>query len=157
MDPEESVNSSDGEELPDGCEVLPNSGGSVPSLEGNFEETGVTSKHMGSGMPTAELPQMEVLAKRKSVVSMLDQPMTDSAFIATNGASEREFGISLCRQRTRTKSYLEIRLKVVVDKTTTLQEGSFVLLRLSEPALLSGYSTSSKCSSLAQTKIEGIG
>ena len=136
------------------AKYLPNSGGAIPSLEGNSEEADATSKPMGSGMPTAELPQMEVLAERKSVISRLDQPMTDSAFIATYGASERNWGfhsVATVPEQVVPRNTL----KVVVDKTTTLQEGSFVLLRLSEPALLSGIQLPRNAPLVAQAKIEG--
>ena len=105
-------------------------------------------------MPTTELPQMEVMAERKSVVSRLDQPMTDSAFIATYGASERNWGfhsVATVPEQIIPRNTL----KVVVDKTTTLQEGSFVLLRLSEPALLSGIQLPRNAPLVAQAKIEG--
>ena len=46
-------------------------------------------------------------------------------------------------------------LKVVVDKTTTLQEGSFVELRLAEAAQLQGIRLPRNAPLVAQAKIEG--
>ncbi|MBR8758711.1 conjugative transposon protein TraM [Porphyromonas levii] len=114
----------------------------------------VASQNEVSVARATELPQMEMLAERKSVVSMLDQPMTDSAFIADYGASERNLGfhsVATVAEQVVARNTL----KVVVDKTTTLQEGSFVVLRLSEAAQLQGIRLPRNAPLVAQAKIGG--
>lgn len=114
----------------------------------------MTPRNEVSVAQTTDLPQMEVLAEQKSVVSMLDQPMTDSAFIADYGARERNLGfhsVATVAEQVVPRNTL----KVVVDKTTTLQEGSFVVLRLSEAAQLQGIRLPCNAPLVAQAKIEG--
>lgn len=114
----------------------------------------VNNEPLTTNAPATDLPQMEVLAERKPVVSMLEQPMTDSAFIANYGASERNLGffsVGNVAKEVVTRNTL----KVVVDKTTTLQEGSFVVLRLSEDAHFQGIRLSRNAPLVAQVKIEG--
>lgn len=114
----------------------------------------VNNEPLTTNAPATELPQMEVVAERKLVVSMLEQPMTDSAFIADYGVSERNLGF-LSIATVANKVVPRNTLKVVVDKTTTLQEGSFVVLRLSEDAHFQGIRLSRNAPLVAQAKIEG--
>lgn len=132
------------------AKYLPNSGATaMPS-----ESAVMVSENVATNAPIAEPPQIEVVAERKSVVSMLEQPMTDSAFIADYGASERNLGF-LSMATVANKVIPRNTLKVVVDKTTTLQEGSFVVLRLSEDAQLQGIRLARNAPLVAQAKIEG--
>lgn len=132
------------------AKYLPNSGASAMSSE----SAAMASENVATNSPIADLPQMEVLAEQKPVVSMLEQPMTDSAFIANYGTSERNLGffsVGTVAKEVVTRNTL----KVVVDKTTTLQEGSFVVLRLSEDAHFQGIRLSRNAPLVAQAKIEG--
>ncbi|MBR8713912.1 conjugative transposon protein TraM [Porphyromonas levii] len=129
----------------------------MPTVGAGINSSGsasVASQNEVSVAQITELPQMEVVAERKSVVSMLEQPMTDSAFIADYGASERNLGF-LSMATVANKVIPRNTLKVVVDKTTTLQEGSFVVLRLSEDAQLQGIRLARNAPLVAQAKIEG--
>lgn len=132
------------------AKYLPNSGASAMSSE----SAAMASENVATNSPIADLPQMEVLAEQKPVVSMLEQPMTDSAFIADYGVSERNLGF-LSIATVANKVVPRNTLKVVVDKTTTLQEGSFVVLRLSEDAHFQGIRLSRNAPLVAQAKIEG--
>lgn len=132
------------------AKYMPNAGvGAMPT-----DSKPVPSENINSQTSTAELPQMEVMAERKSVVSMLDQPMSDSAFIADFGASERNLGFHSVATKVE-QVVPRNTLKVVVDRTTTLQEGSFVVLRLSESAQVQGIRLPRNTPLVAQAKIEG--
>lgn len=98
-----------------------------PSATNAKEETSVTSA-------STTLPEVELMPERKHLVSSLEQPMTDSAFIAEYAGKERNLGFhSLSAQR---PAPLRNTLRCVVDRTTTLQEGDFIVLRLPEGARL---------------------
>ena len=98
-------------------------------------------------------PSMEVLAERKQVVSSLNQPMTDEEFMEEYGTKPRNLGFhSLV---TTTTSPTRNTLKVVVDRTTTLQEGDYVALRLLETARIKDIRIPKQSKLIAQAKMEG--
>ena len=120
-----------------------------PSAANAKEETSVTS------VSTTKTPlsTMELMPERKHLVSSLEQPMTDSAFIAEYSGRERNLGFhSLSAQR---PAPLRNTLRCVVDRTTTLQEGDFIVLRLTEGARLHNLSLPRYSRIVAQAKIEG--
>lgn len=117
-----------------------------PSATNAKEETSVTSA-------STTLPEVELMPERKHLVSSLEQPMTDSAFIAEYAGKERNLGFhSLSAQR---PAPLRNTLRCVVDRTTTLQEGDFIVLRLTEGARLHNLSLPCYSRIVAQAKIEG--
>lgn len=98
-------------------------------------------------------PLMEVLTERRQVVSSLEQPMTDSAFIQEYGVKPRNWNfLSL---RTASSSAMRNTLRVVVDRTTTLKEGDYVVLRLLETARIKNLRIPRQSRLVAQAKIEG--
>lgn len=98
-------------------------------------------------------PSMEVLAERKQVVSSLDQPMSNKAFMEEYGTQQRNMGFySLATATTYTTRNT---LKVVVDRTTTLKEGDYVALRLLETARIKDLRIPRQSKLIAQAKIEG--
>lgn len=69
---------------------------------------------------------LEALTEQKSIVSSLAQPMSDSAFIQEYGARERHLGFhSINKGATIPQRNT---LRVVVDRTTTLQEGEYAAI-----------------------------
>ncbi|KGL51786.1 conjugal transfer protein TraM [Porphyromonas canoris] len=117
-----------------------------PSATNAKEETSVTSA-------STTLPEVELMPERKHLVSSLEQPMTDSAFIAEYAGRERNLGFhSLSAQR---PNPLRNTLRCVVDRTTTLQEGDIIVLRLTEGARLHTLSLPRYSRIVAQAKIEG--
>lgn len=102
---------------------------------------------------TEQEPMLEVLTERKQIVSSLEQPMTDSAFIQEYGTKARNMGF---HSLTGTEvSTMRNTLKVVVDRTTTLQEGDYVALRLLETARIKDVRIPRQSKLIAQAKIEG--
>lgn len=87
------------------------------------------------------LPAVELLPEKRAIVSSLDRPMSDSAFIAEYGHKERNFGFRSAD--VPASSVTRNTLRVVVDRTTTLQHGDFVQLRLLESARLHDLSSPS--------------
>lgn len=101
---------------------------------------------------TAE-PVTEVLTERKQIVSSLEQPMTDKEFMEEYGTKPRNLRFhSLV---TTTTSPTRNTLRVVVDKTTTLQEGDYVALRLLETARIKDTRIPKQSKLIAQAKMEG--
>ena len=98
-------------------------------------------------------PSMEVLAERKQVVSSLDQPMSNKAFMEEYGTQERN--MSFYSLATATTYTTRNTLKVVVDRTTTLKEGDYVALRLLETARIKDLRIPRQSKLIAQAKIEG--
>lgn len=104
------------------------------------------------GKQTSE-PAMEALREEKSVVSSLAQPMSDSTFIQEYGAKERHLGFhSLSTEKPSVQANT---LPVVVDRTTTLQEGDIVALRLLEAARIKDLHIPRGTKLMALAKIEG--
>lgn len=102
---------------------------------------------------TEQEPMMEVLTERKQIISSLNQPMTDEEFMEEYGTKPRNLGLhSLV---TTTSSPMRNTLKVVVDRTTTLQEGDYVALRLMETARIKDTRILKQSKLIAQAKIEG--
>ena len=102
---------------------------------------------------TEQEPMMEVLTERKQIISSLNQPMTDEEFMEEYGTKPRNLGFhSLV---TTTSSPMRNTLKVVVDRTTTLQEGDYVALRLMETARIKDTRILKQSKLIAQAKIEG--
>ncbi len=99
------------------------------------------------------LPVMELLPEKKQVVSSLDQPVSDSAFIAEYGYRERNFGF--LSPGAPESSVSRNTLRVVVDRTVTLQQGDFVQLRLLESARLQDLSIPRHTRLMAQARIDG--
>lgn len=101
---------------------------------------------------TAE-PVTEVLTERKQIVSSLEQPMTDKEFMEEYGTKPRNLRfLSLV---TTTTSPTRNTLRVVVDKTTTLQEGDYVALRLLETVRIKDTRIPKQSKLIAQAKMEG--
>ena len=106
-----------------------------------------------SKVATVGEPMLEALTEQKSIVSSLAQPMSDSAFIQEYGTKERHLGFhSLASQKNAVQRNT---LLVVVDRTTTLQEGEYVTLRLLETARIKGLRIPRGGKLIAQAKIEG--
>lgn len=102
---------------------------------------------------TEQEPMMEVLTERKQIVSSLEQPMTDKEFMEEYGTKPRNLRFhSLV---TTTTSPTRNTLRVVVDKTTTLQEGDYVALRLLETARIKDTRIPKQSKLIAQAKMEG--
>ncbi|MDO4707999.1 MAG: conjugative transposon protein TraM [Porphyromonadaceae bacterium] len=98
-------------------------------------------------------PILEALTERREVVSSLAQPMTDSIFMSEYGTKERHLGFhSLASQKDAVQRNT---LRVVVDRTTTLQEGEYVALRLLETARIKDLRIPRGGKLIAQAKIEG--
>lgn len=102
---------------------------------------------------TVNEPQMEVLVETKPVVSSLDQPMSDAEFIQAYGLSPRNLGFHSLKSKD--SSAVRNSLRVVVDKTTTVQEGDYVVLRLLETAKVQGLRIPRQSRLIAQAKIAG--
>lgn len=106
-----------------------------------------------SNATTAGEPMLEALTEQKSIVSSLAQPMSDSTFIQEYGTKERHLGFhSLASQKNTVQRNT---LRVVVDRTTTLQEGEYVTLRLLETARIKDLRIPRGGKLIAGAKIEG--
>lgn len=114
------------------------------------QERSIAEPQMAS---TEQDPMMEVLTERKQIVSSLNQPMTDSIFIQEYGTKSRNLGFH--SPTAAMTSTTRNTLRVVVDKTTTLQEGDYVALRLLETARIKDVRIPRQSKLIAQAKIEG--
>lgn len=97
--------------------------------------------------------KMEVLTEKKPLVSSLNQPMSDADFMLEYGTKPRNMGFHSI-QRTMS-STMRNTLKVVVDRTVTIQEGDYVALRLMETARINNVRIPRQSKLIAQAKIEG--
>lgn len=132
--------------LPQGSQIPPN------AFVGASERTIAEAQPKGGVTATSE-PTLEALTEQRSIVSSLAQPMTDSAFIQEYGTRERQLGFhSINKQATSPQRNT---LRVVVDRTTTLQEGDYVALRLLETARIRDLRIPRGSKLIAQAKIEG--
>ncbi len=132
--------------LPQGSQIPPN------AFVGASERTIAEPQTKGGATATSE-PLLEALSEAKELVSSLAQPMSDSAFIQEYGTRERQLGFhSLSKQATSPQRNT---LSVVVDRTTTLQEGEYVSLRLLETARIRDLRIPRGSKLIAQAKIEG--
>ena len=122
------------------------SGNATPNPSANSSDKSVKP-------PASELPAAELSPERETVVSSLDQPISDSAFIAEYGYKERNMGF-----RSVGKPALSIArktLSVVVDRTTTIRQGDFLRLRLAESARIEGMTLPPNTVLIAQSTIDG--
>ncbi|ETK08226.1 conjugal transfer protein TraM [Tannerella sp. oral taxon BU063 isolate Cell 6/7/9] len=103
--------------------------------------------------PASELPAAELSPERETVVSSLDQPISDSTFIAEYGYKERNMGFRSVGKAT--PSIARNTLSVVVDRTTTIRQGDFLRLRLAEPARIEGMTLPPNTVLIAQSTIDG--
>ena len=127
--------------------------GTPPNVFTPAQERPTTEDKSGTASLASSAPSMEVLAERKQVVSSLEQPMTDKEFIQEYGTKPRNLGFHSLT--TATSSSIRNTLKVVVDRTTTLQEGDYVALRLMETARIKDLRIPRQSKLIAQAKIEG--
>ena len=107
-----------------------------------------------SGGAAKEEAPMEIIADHKPLVSALDQPMSDEAFMEMYGAKERNMSFHSL-SNSSVHSGKRNTLCVVVDKTTTLKEGDYVALRLLETARVQQISIPKHSLLMAQAKIDG--
>lgn len=117
------------------------------------QERPTTEDKAGTPSLSSSSPSMEVLAERKRVISSLEQPMTDEEFMEEYGAKPRNLGFHSLA--TTIGSPMRNTLKVVVDRTTTLQEGDYVALRLLETARIKDTRIPKQSKLIAQAKMEG--
>ena len=103
--------------------------------------------------PASELPAAELSPERETVVSSLDQPISDSAFIAEYGYKERNMGFRSVGKTA--PSIARNTLSVVVDRTTTIRQGDFLRLRLAESARIEGMTLPPNTVLIAQSTIDG--
>ena len=103
--------------------------------------------------PASELPAAELSPERETVVSSLDQPISDSAFIAEYGYKERNMGF--CSVGKKASFIARNTLSVVVDRTTTIRQGDFLRLRLAESARIEGMTLPRNTVLIAQSTIDG--
>ena len=115
--------------------------------------TSPTPERSTAKVPASELPAAELSPERETVVSSLDQPISDSAFIAEYGYKERNMGF--CSVGKATPSIARNTLSVVVDRTTTIRQGDFLRLRLAEPARIEGMTLPPNTVLIAQSTIDG--
>ena len=141
--------------------------GEVDQLELLEKSYQMTAKYLPSGNtstsptperstakpPTSELPAAELSLERETVVSSLDQPISDSAFIAEYGYKERNMGFRSVGKAT--PSIARNTLSVVVDRTTTIRQGDFLRLRLAESARIEGMTLPPNTVLIAQSTIDG--
>lgn len=127
--------------------------GTLPNAFTPAQERPTTEEKAETASLASSAPSMEVLAERKQVVSSLEQPMTDKEFIQEYGTKPRNLGFHSLT--TATSSSIRNTLKVVVDRTTTLQEGDYVALRLMETARIKDLRIPRQSKLIAQAKIEG--
>ena len=115
--------------------------------------TSPTPERSTAKVPASELPAAELSPERETVVSSLDQPISDSAFIAEYGYKERNMGF--CSVGKATPSIARNTLSVVVDRTTTIRQGDFLRLRLAESARIEGMTLPPNTVLIAQSTIDG--
>ena len=122
------------------------SGNATPNQSANSSDKSVKP-------PASELPAAELSPERETVVSSLDQPISDSAFIAEYGYKERNMGF---RSVGKKASFIARNtLSVVVDRTTTIRQGDFLRLRLAESARIEGMTLPPNTVLIAQSTIDG--
>ena len=122
------------------------SGNATPNPSANSSDKSVKP-------PASELPAAELSPEREAVVSSLDQPISDSAFIAEYGYKERNMGF--CSVGKPALSIARNTLSVVVDRTTTIRQGDFLRLRLAESARIEGMALPPNTVLIAQSTIDG--
>ena len=122
------------------------SGNATPNPSANSSDKSVKP-------PASELPAAELSPERETVVSSLDQPTSDSAFIAEYGYKERNMGF--CSVGKKASFIARNTLSVVVDRTTTIRQGDFLRLRLAESARIEGMALPSNTVLIAQSTIDG--
>ena len=122
------------------------SGNATPNQSANSSDKSVK-------LPASELPAAELSPERETVVSSLDQPISDSAFIAEYGYKERNMGFRSVGKAT--PSIARNTLSVVVDRTTTIRQGDFLRLRLAESARIEGMTLPPNTVLIAQSTIDG--
>lgn len=127
--------------------------GTLPNAFTPAQERPTTEEKAETASLASSAPSMEVLAERKQLVSSLEQPMTDKEFIQEYGTKPRNLGFH--SPTTATSSSIRNTLKVVVDRTTVLQEGDYVTLRLMETARIKDLRIPRQSKLIAQAKIEG--
>ena len=115
--------------------------------------TSPTPERSTAKVPASELPAAELSLERETVVSSLDQPISDSAFIAEYGYKERNMGFRSVGKAT--PSIARNTLSVVVDRTTTIRQGDFLRLRLAESARIEGMTLPHNTVLIAQSTIDG--
>ena len=115
--------------------------------------TSPTPERSTTKPPASELPAAELSPERETVVSSLDQPISDSAFIAEYGYKERNMGFRSVGKST--PSIARNTLSVVVDRTTTIRQGDFLRLRLAESARIEGMVLPPNTVLIAQSTIDG--
>ena len=115
--------------------------------------TSPTLERSTAKVPASELPAAELSPERETVVSSLDQPISDSAFIAEYGYKERNMGFRSVGKAT--PSIARNTLSVVVDRTTTIRQGDFLRLRLAESARIEGMTLPPNTVLIAQSTIDG--
>ena len=115
--------------------------------------TSPTPERSTAKVPASELPAAELLPERETVVSSLDQPISDSAFIAEYGYKERNMGF--CSVGKKASFIARNTLSVVVDRTTTIRQGDFLRLRLAESARIEGMTLPPNTVLIAQSTIDG--
>ena len=103
--------------------------------------------------PASELPAAELSPERETVVSSLDQPISDSTFIAEYGGKERNMSFHSVGKAT--PPIARNTLSVVVDRTTTIRQGDFLRLRLAESARIEGMTLPPNTVLIAQSTIDG--
>ena len=122
------------------------SGNATPNPSANSSDKSVKP-------PASELPAAELSPERETVVSSLDQPISDSAFIAEYGYKERNMGF--CSVGKKASFIARNTLSVVVDRTTTIRQGDFLRLRLAESARIEGMTLPPNTVLIAQSTIDG--
>ena len=115
--------------------------------------TSPTPERSTTKPPASELPAAELSPERETVVSSLDQPISDSAFITEYGYKERNMGFHSVGKAT--PSIARNTLSVVVDRTTTIRQGDFLRLRLAESARIEGMTLPPNTVLIAQSTIDG--
>lgn len=115
--------------------------------------TSPTPERSTAKVPASELPAAELSPERETVVSSLDQPISDSTFIAEYGYKERN--LSFRSVGKSTPSIARNTLSVVVDRTTTIRQGDFLRLRLAESARIEGMTLPPNTVLIAQSTIDG--
>ena len=115
--------------------------------------TSPTPERSTAKVPASELPAAELSPERETVVSSLDQPISDSAFITEYGYKERNMGFHSVGKAS--PSIARNTLSVVVDRTTTIRQGDFLHLRLAESARIEGMTLPPNTVLIAQSTIDG--
>ena len=115
--------------------------------------TSPTPERSTTKPPASELPAAELSPERETVVSSLDQPISNSAFIAEYGYKERNMGF--CSVGKKASFIARNTLSVVVDRTTTIRQGDFLRLRLAESARIEGMTLPPNTVLIAQSTIDG--